>query len=183
MKKSVLLTVMMVCGLCLIPFQFSAQAGYVSYKVDGVQYKLPEKDIVTFSTSSTDSSDETKKLSKYINLSVMDLETVKYAIELSLHIDLKKKFEPGQVSLSEDIAYYNVLPIGYLGLTRKYDGSKYEWYSTQEGAVGNITITKISGKYIEGTFEGEIMPQYPLTSKVPLKITEGKFRAIFNWQD
>lgn len=182
MKNSVLATIMMVFGLCLIPFQFSAQASYVSYKVDGVQYKLPEKQLITFSSSKTDSSDETKKLSKYIHLGILDIQTVKYAIELSLNVDLNKQFEPGQYPLAEDIAYYNVLPIGNLVLTRKFNGDKYEHFSTEEGAIGNITITKINGKYIEGTFEGEVIPQYQET-KVPLKITEGKFRAKFDWQD
>ncbi|MCI3937372.1 hypothetical protein MQX03_09175 [Chryseobacterium aahli] len=98
MKNSLLLTIMMVFGLCLIPFQSCAQGAgaYISYKVDGVQYKLPEKQLITFSSSNTDSSDQTKKLSKYIHLGILDIETVKYAIELSLSIDLKKEFEPGQ---------------------------------------------------------------------------------------
>ncbi|MCI3937371.1 hypothetical protein MQX03_09170 [Chryseobacterium aahli] len=50
------------------------------------------------------------------------------------------------------------MPIGNLALIRKFDGDKYEHFSTEEGAIGNITITKINGKYIEGTFEGEVIP-------------------------
>lgn len=181
MKNSVLVTIMMVIGLCLIPFQSRAQ-GYVSYKVDGVQYKLSEDKLVSFSSASPDASDENKKVCKYLNLGIMDITSVKYAIDLSLHIDLKKKFEPGQYKLDDEIAFYDVLPIGNLQLTRKI-GDKYEFFRTEKGATGNITITKITGKYIEGTFEGEVIPQYPQTSKVPLKITEGKFKAVFDWQD
>jgi hypothetical protein len=156
--------------------------GYVSYKVDGVPYKLSEDQLISYSAASTDASDENKKLSKYLSIDLMDVSSVKYAIQLALHIDLKKKFEPREYKLNDEIEYYNVLPVGSLQLTKKI-GDKYEFFRTEKGAVGNITVTKVGGKYIEGTFEGEVILQYPQTSKVPLKITEGKFKVVFGWQD
>jgi hypothetical protein len=145
---------------------------FISYEVNGKSMSLADGAFMSFTAYRTGTSTG-KNLCKYLTATVMSSANVEYEININLNIALSKMPTVGTYPLGEDIAFIKKVPIGYLKLVKKI-GEEYLFYATQKNAKGSITITNVDGDWIEGTFEGEVIPQYPIKNKTPLKITNGK---------
>jgi hypothetical protein len=157
-------------------FTFSntnAQA-FISYEVNGKPMSLAEGEFISF-TSYRTSSSTGKNVCKYLTATVMGSPNVEYEINIDLNIALNAVPTVGTYKLGEDISFLKKVPLGFLKLLKK-KGEDYMFYATEKNAKGSITITSVDGDWIEGTFEGEVIPQYPIKNKTPLKITKGKFK-------
>ena len=150
-----------------------AQA-FIEYKVNGVEYKGSEDQLLSFTAYRKDDND--KKKNKYVAISVSGIYNILYRVEISLDVKLDKKIEPITYKVGESMQFMKVLPIGALKVIKNV-GDDYEFYESGNTTKGKIVITKVEGDWMEGTFDGELIPQYPLKSKVLMKVTDGKFRV------
>lgn len=150
-----------------------AQA-FIEYKVNGVEYKASEDQLLSFTAYRKDDND--KKKNKYVAISVSGIYNILYRVEISLDVKLDKKIEPITYKVGESMQFMKVLPIGALKVIKNV-GDDYEFYESGNATKGKIVITKVEGDWMEGTFDGELIPQYPLKSKVLMKVTDGKFRV------
>jgi hypothetical protein len=147
---------------------------FISYEVNGKAMNLTEGEFISFTAYRT-SSTTGKNVCKYLTATVMGSPNVEYEINVDLNIALNTVPTVGTYKLGEDISFLKKVPLGYLKLIKK-KGEDYMFFETQKNAKGSITITSVDGDWIEGTFEGEVIPQYPIKNKTPLKITNGKFK-------
>jgi hypothetical protein len=177
MKKLLLIIAICIAGL-LNATNINAQA-FISYDVNGKPFNITEDQFISFAAYRT--SDE-KNVCKYLTATVSGTHGIEYTIDIDLNIALNAMPTVGSYKLAENISFLKKVPLGYLKLVKR-EGEDYKFYETEKNAKGNITITKVDGDWIEGTFEGEVIPQYPIKNKNPLKITNGKFKYQVTQQE
>lgn len=172
MKK---ITILCVCLLvCLFSSTALQAQSFIEYKVNGVEYKASEDQLLSYTAYRTDDHD--KKVNKYVTINISGIYGILYRIELTIDVKLNKMIEPITYKVGESMQFMKVLPIGVLKVIKNV-GEDYEFYESGNATKGKIVITKVEGDWIEGTFDGELIPQYPLKSKVLMKVTDGKFRV------
>jgi hypothetical protein len=152
----------------------TTQAQYfVEYDVNGVHYSAIGDQLQSFVANRKGSND--KNLCRYLTLSVSGIYDIKYTVEFNINYDSTKVLQVDTFKLSDDIAFLKRRPTASLKIINR-DGENYKFYSSENGSKGRIIITKVDGDIIEGTFEGELIPQYPLDPKKKLIVTNGKFQ-------
>jgi hypothetical protein len=156
----------------------NAQA-FISYNVNGKPFNITEDQFISFAAYRTS---EEKNVCKYLTATVSGTHGIEYTIDIDLNIALNAMPTVGTYKLAENISFLKKVPLGYLKLVKRL-GSDYQFFETEKNAKGNITITAVEGDWIEGTFEGEVIPQYPIKNKTPLKITGGKFKYQVTQQE
>lgn len=147
---------------------------FMSYKVNGVLYEVSEEQFISYGTFSTNLQDE-KPLRKTFSASVSGIYGIEYQADFQIYLDTNAVPKVDTFKLDNGIAYLKRKHIASLGMTRKVKDD-YQFYKSESNTKGNITITKVDGDIIEGTFEGALVPQYPLAKTPLLMVTEGKFR-------
>jgi hypothetical protein len=181
MKKFSTIFAIVIC--IFISAQSFAQA-FIEYSVNGVPYKADADQFIAYQTFSADYNVEGKKAAKSFSASVSGTHGLLYTIDIQVNIDTLKNFEPDSFKLGESTQFLKKVPCGYIKAIKYVGGKeKYAFYETEAKAKGKIVITKVEGDWIEGTFEAELIPQYPIKIKTPLKITKGKFRFEANMQE
>jgi hypothetical protein len=173
MKKSivVLFSVLM---LALSSFVSFGQEAFVSYEVNGKPYSANSDQFISYIAYRTNLEDQ--RVCKYLSFSISGIYGIAYTAEVSINFDTTKALKIELFKLYNEIEHLEKLPTATLKMVRRL-GEDYEFYSSENNDSGNITITKVDGDWIEGTFEGNITPQYPLKPEVKLKVTKGKFRV------
>jgi hypothetical protein len=182
MKKFSTLLAIVICTF--ISAQSFAQEAFMEYSVNGVAYKANADQFIAYQTFSDDYNVEGKKAAKSVSASVSGIYGLLYTIDIQVNIDTSKNFEPDSFSLGESTLFLKKVPCGYVKAVKRIGKEeKLEFYETEAKAKGKIVITKVDDNWIEGTFEAELIPQYPIKIKTPLKITKGKFRFEANMQE
>lgn len=172
------LSLVTVIFISCLSFETSFAQKFIEYKVNGVAYKAVDDQFISFITkrTTTKEDDTEQTICKYFTASISGIYNFLYTLEFEVNVDTNYKVKNDVFKLGESIEFYEKLPIAHINLIKHPTSDTYEFYSSEKGTKGNVTITKVDGDWIEGTFEGDMIPQYPLTSKVPVKVTEGKFR-------
>lgn len=160
--------------VCLVSNTALQAQSFIEYKVNGVEYKASEDQLLSYTAYRTDDNDKNKN--KYAMISISGIYGILYRVEISLDFKLDKSIEATTYKVGEPMQFMKVLPIGSLKVIKNV-GEDYEFYESGNATKGKIVITKVEGDWIEGTFDGELIPQYPLKSKVLMKVTDGKFRV------
>jgi hypothetical protein len=168
MKKIMLLLTLSVFTLNVLQAQ-----NFVSYEVNGVPYSAEGDQLQSFIANRKGSND--KNLCRYLTLSVSGIYGIKYTAEIFINYDSTKPLKADTFKLSDGIAFLKKRPTASLKMVNKV-GDDYNFYESENGSKGRIIITKVDGDIIEGIFEGELVPQYPLDPKKKLKVTNGKFK-------
>jgi hypothetical protein len=161
----------------------NAQEAFMQYTINGIEYKANADQMIAYQSFNQDYNVEGKNASKTFSASVSGIYGHTFTAQIDVNIDTLKNFEPDSFKLGEATLFLKKVPCAYIKMVKRFPNSeKLEFYETEEKAKGKIVITKVDGNWIEGTFEGELIPQYPIKVKTPLKVTKGSFRIEANMQ-
>jgi hypothetical protein len=174
MKYTFCLLLTFVLGFTFISQTVTAQDQlFIQYTIEGVEYRAENDQFLSFGTYQRD--DKEKKFSREYVASVNGTADLLYDVTLDINIPLAKKIEVGPLKVGGFLTFKKTLPIVSIKLSKEVKG-EYDFYESELGCKSSFVITKYENEIIEGTFECELTPQYPLKHNPKLKLTKGSFR-------
>jgi len=151
-----------------------SQEGYLKYTINETSYSFKGKQ-VSCSKSPGNKTDEDKvdfqQVRSQLDFSINTPEQLSFKIR----IEKGKKLQVGKYIVQDLLSQTKILPNVCLTVERETaDGLIF--YNTDGPDNGVFEITKITGDWIEGTFEANI-PDFE-EGAPPIKVTKGSFKLL-----
>lgn len=170
-KKLLLLTLALLLASVFTLKGFSQEA-YLKYTINETSYSFKGNQALC-SKRAGDKFDEDKVdfqlVSAYLDFNVNTPEKLSFKIR----IEKGKKLQVGKYIVQDLLSQTKILPNVCLTIERE-TGDGLVFYNTDGPDNGVFEITKITGDWIEGTFEANI-PDLE-EGAPPIKITKGAFK-------
>lgn len=170
-KKLLLLTLTLLLGSLFTLKSFSQEA-YLKYTINETSYSFKGKQVLG-SKRAGDKTDEDKVdfqlVSGYLDFSI----NTPVKLSFKIRIEKGKKLQVGKYVIQDLLAQTKILPNVCLTIERE-TGDGLVFYNTESPDDGVFEITKVTGDWIEGTFEANI-PDFE-EGAPPIKVTKGSFK-------
>lgn len=171
-NKGLLLTMLTIVLGSLFTLKGFSQEAYLKYTINETSYSYKGKQALC-SKSPGNKTDEDKvdfqQVSAYITFTIEAPEKLTFKIR----IEKGKKLQVGKYIIQPLLSQTKILPNVCLTVERETaDGLVF--YNTEGPDDGVFEITKITGDWIEGTFEANI-PDFE-EGAPPIKVTKGSFK-------
>lgn len=172
-NKGLLLTMLTLLLASMFTLKGFSQEAYLKYTINETSYSYKGKQALS-SKSPGNKTDEDKvdfqQVSAHLDFSVNTPEKLSFKIR----IEKGKKLQAGKYTYQDLLSQTKILPNVCLTVERETaDGLVF--YNTDGPENGVFEITKVTGEWIEGTFEANV-PNDLEEDAPPIKVTKGSFK-------
>lgn len=172
-NKGLLLTMLTIVLGSLFTLKGFSQEAYLKYTINETSYSYKGKQALCSKTPGNKSEEDKvdfQQVSAYLDFSIETPEKLTFKIR----IEKGKKLQVGKYIYQDLLSQTKILPNVCLTIERETaDGLIF--YNTDGPDNGVFEITKVTGDWIEGTFEANV-PNDIEEDAPPIKVTKGSFK-------